>query len=199
MAISLQSPGLRVFAGLGNPGKQYEKTRHNIGFLLVDEVARQQRAKWKQEPRFQSLVASVQLCGQPVLLVKPQTFVNLSGTSVSALSRYYGWAPDSFVVAHDDINLDPGRLKVSTTGSAGGHNGVADILERLGDGFVRFRIGIGGKPNRAMDLKDWVLGRWTDEEEAEMGSSLTGWVEVLHQLFREGPVRAANLINSNKN
>ncbi len=196
MGVDPSTP--RVLVGLGNPGESYERTRHNLGFLLLDALARAEGLSWRPEKRFQAMFSTVSLGGRPILLLKPMTFVNLSGESLASVARYYRWGPSSFVVAHDDINLPPFRVKLSQSGGDGGHNGLRDIIHRLGDAFIRFRIGIGGRPDRRMDLKDWVLGRLSEPDEQTISGEYPFWRDALELLFTEGPVRAMNFINSKK-
>lgn len=187
--------GPRIVAGLGNPGSSYAGTRHNIGFELVDRIASRSGASWKREGRFLSVCASVQIGGVPMLLIKPNTYMNRSGEALAAIARFYKWTADRFVVAYDEINLDPGRTKLTTDGSAGGHNGIADILGRLGDGFFRLRIGVGGRPDRRIDLKEWVLGRFRTEERPLVDGALDRAETGLEILIGEGPVRAMEFLN----
>lgn len=187
--------GPRIVAGLGNPGGSYDGTRHNVGFELVERIARRSDATWKRESRFLSLCTTVQIRGVSVLLVKPNTFMNRSGEALSAMARFYKWTASRFVVAYDEINLEPGRTKLSTGGSAGGHNGVADCLARLGEGFYRLRLGIGGRPDRRIDLKSWVLGRFGTAERTAIDGALERAEEGLNLLLSEGPSRAMEFLN----
>lgn len=148
-----------VFAGLGNPGPRYEQTRHNVGFRAVDALAREAGVRIDRA-RFRGLCAECTLAGQRVLLLRPQTFMNLSGNSVQEALSWYKLTGERLVVFHDDVSLEPGRLRVRGKGSAGGHNGIRDIIRALGsDVFFRVKIGVGAPPNPEYDLADWVLGK----------------------------------------
>ncbi len=187
--------GPRIVAGLGNPGASYAGTRHNVGFDFVDRIASRFGVVWKRESRFLSFCAKVQIGGDPVLLVKPNTYMNRSGEALAAIARFYKWTAERFVVAYDEINLEPGRTKLSIDGSAGGHNGIADILSRLGDGFYRLRIGVGGRTDRRIELKDWVLGRFRTDEQQLVDESIDRAETGLRLLLADGPGRAMELIN----
>lgn len=184
-----------VIAGLGNPGLQYRGTRHNIGFEVVDVLAGVQGALWKEEKRFQCLLTRVQIAGAQVTLVKPQTFMNESGRSLGLLMRFLKLPVSELCVVYDDITLDVGRLKLSVSGSAGGHNGITSVLEHLGTGFIRYRIGIGGKAHPEMKLSDWVLGRYTTEEKTVLSARMPEYIKGLEYLLSEGAERAMNQFN----
>ncbi|MEM8549797.1 MAG: aminoacyl-tRNA hydrolase [Verrucomicrobiota bacterium] len=187
---------IAVIAGLGNPGTEYVGTRHNIGFVIVDALAASLAGTWKQEKKFHAETAKVSLAGQPVTLLKPTTYVNDSGRSLGAWLRFYRQPVNGAVVVYDEINLELARLKLATQGSAGGHNGIASLLQEVGDGFIRYRIGIGGKGHPAMDLKDWVLGKFTPEEQALIDTQLPSYLDGLHLLSRLGPEATMNQLNT---
>lgn len=186
---------VRVIAGLGNPGPSYDGTRHNIGFALVDYLAGQQSAKWQSNDRFSAHTATIELSGFPVLLLKPQTFMNLSGKAVSAVCRYFKWHPQSVLVAYDEYTLPLGRVKLTQRGSAGGHNGMDHILNLLGDGIPRFRIGIGPEHKPDIALTDYVLGKFTDAEAQHLSTCWNFMSEQIETVIRLGPTLAANQIN----
>lgn len=185
-----------VIAGLGNPGAQYRQTRHNIGFEVVDALAAAQGVSWKEEKRFYCHLARVTLAERVVTLVKPQTFMNDSGRSLGELMRFGKLPVESLCVVYDDITLETGRLKLSLNGSAGGHNGITSILQHLGSGFVRYRIGIGAKAIPQMKLADWVLGKQTVEEKAIHSARLSAYMDGLQMLLAEGTERAMNQLNT---
>lgn len=189
---------VRVILGLGNPGAEYQRTRHNAGFLALDHIANASASPWVWERRFQADTSLVDVAGCPVLLVKPRTFVNRSGETAAALAHYYRSKANRFCVVYDDITLDPGRIKLSTSGSAGGHNGVADLLSRLGSDFYRMRIGIGGKTNPRMDLKDWVLGKISPEDQAKLDEAFIEAHLGMELLVSQGVERAMNKINTKR-
>ena len=153
------APITHAVVGLGNPGKEYEGTRHNVGFEAIDFIAaalgtRIDRAK------FHALVGEAVIGGKRVLLIKPQTFMNLSGTAVSEAMNFYKIPPENLLVLCDDISFDPGVFRIRRKGSHGGHNGLKNIISSLGsDNFARIKIGVGKKPHPEYDLVDWVLGR----------------------------------------
>lgn len=189
---------IKILAGLGNPGERYARTRHNAGFLFVDWLASQAGALWEVEKRFDARTAVIDAGGSPLLLVKPQSFMNHSGPPLAALARYFRYPVASFAVAYDEINVEPGGIKLSLGGSDGGHNGIASILQHLGDGFARFRIGIGHRPDRRMDLKDWVLGKLTEEESRAMTARFPELRDGLFRAVRTGLAPAMNLVNIRK-
>ena len=185
-----------LIAGLGNPGREYAGTRHNLGFVLVEALAAAEGLKWKKESRFESETARWDVRpGITRLLVKPQTFMNESGRAVRALLDFHKVAPDACIVAYDDLNIDVGLVKVSVSGSAGGHNGVASLLEHLGNGFIRYRLGVGGSRPAGMDLKDFVLGKFTPAESTLIDQKLNSLVDGLRLLINSGPAQAMNSLN----
>ena len=146
-----------LVVGLGNPGANYERTRHNTGFRALDYLADKSGARVTRS-RFSSLTGSCKIDGVPVLLQKPTTFMNLSGTAVAAAAKYYKLDPAHVLVLFDDVSLDPGVIRIRESGSAGGHNGIKSIIDSLGtDAFPRIKIGVGKKPNPEYDLADFVL------------------------------------------
>ena len=153
-----------IIVGLGNIGKQYEKTRHNAGFLAIDYIAEKYGASIDRI-RFHAMTAEANIGGKRVLLMKPTTLMNNSGIAVGEAAAFYKLPPESVLVLHDEISFDPGIIRIRRKGSAGGHNGLKSIIERLpGDAFPRIKIGIGKKPNPEYDLADWVLGKMTEAD-----------------------------------
>lgn len=188
-----------VIAGLGNPGQKYEGTRHNVGFDLVDALAREEGSSWAAKREFEAEVATFDRGGRRVLLAKPQTYVNESGRSVGAICRYFRIQPSSsLVVVYDDINIELGRVKISVKGSAGGHNGLVSLIQHLGNEFIRFRIGIGPRHPPEMDLKDFVLGKFLEEQKALLKSKEPEFLEAIHLLIDSGPNSAMNRVNQRK-
>lgn len=186
---------IAVIAGLGNPGPKYQQTRHNIGFEVIDALAKHLRASWKLQAKFESEIAEVTYCEQKLLLVKPQTFMNDSGRAVGALLRYRRLKPENLLVIFDDITLDLARCKLSCNGSAGGHNGVADLLEQISSGFGRFRVGVGAKPHPAMDLADYVLSNFTADEKKLLTEQMPTYVRHLLHIIDSDFDTAMNTIN----
>jgi peptidyl-tRNA hydrolase, PTH1 family len=186
---------ISLVAGLGNPGAEYAKTRHNLGFIVLDAFAQKHGLPWKLQASFEAETARWEQSGRTVILAKPQTYMNESGRSVQKLAAFFKVPPDSIIAAYDDLNIDLGKVKVSVTGSAGGHNGVASLLEHLGDGFSRFRLGIGPKAPPQIELKDFVLGKFTPEQEDIVQKNLENYVSGLTLLIQQGPAKAMNQLN----
>lgn len=187
-----------LIAGLGNPTREYEKTRHNVGFDTIDVLADRINTD-VAERKFKGLYGKGMLGGEKVILLKPQTFMNLSGESVRAASDFYKIPPDHIIVIYDDISLDVGHLRIRTKGSAGGHNGIKNIIAHLGtQEFPRIKIGVGGKPPR-MDLADYVLSRFPAEERKIMETAFRDAAEAAGVLIAEGPDAAMNRFNGPRN
>lgn len=184
-----------VIAGLGNPGPEYSDTRHNVGFQVVDQLAVKCGAEWKLQKKLRAQTAKVDFAGQSIWLVKPDTYMNDSGAAIGAVMRYQKVPVESILVIYDEINLELGRLKLSVRGSAGGHNGVSSCLQHLGDGFVRYRIGIGQNPRRG-ELTNWVLGKFTTEESTLITSRISEFLDGLELVVRQGTTTAMNRINT---
>lgn len=187
---------ISLVAGLGNPGRDYVSTRHNLGWIVVEAFAAKLGLSWKAASSFEAEVARWDRPGRPsLLLAKPLTFMNDSGAAVGALARFYKIPPADIAVLYDDLTIDLGLVKVSVTGSAGGHNGVASLLEHVGDGFVRYRLGIGPKQPPQMDLKDFVLGKFTPEQQSLVTQQLPHYLSGLELLLSRGPEAAMNQLN----
>ena len=187
---------ISLVAGLGNPGREYEKTRHNLGFIVIEAFARKLGLAWKKQAQFDAEVARWDRApGQTFVFAKPQTFMNESGRPLRALASFYKIEPASVFVIYDDLTIDLGLVKVSVTGSAGGHNGVASLLEHLGDGFIRYRLGIGPKQPQQIDLKDFVLGKFTPEQQTLVDQKLDHYLSGLKLLLENGADQAMNSLN----
>lgn len=146
-----------IVAGLGNPGKQYENSRHNVGFRMLDALADASGIKVTRA-KFQALTGTGRIGGARVLLMKPTTYMNLSGDAIRAAADYYKLPPEHIIVIFDDISLEPGHIRIRAEGSAGGHNGLKSIIAQLGsEKFPRVKVGVGAKPRPDYDLADWVL------------------------------------------
>ena len=184
-----------LIVGLGNPGREYEKTRHNVGFRAVDMLAQKLDCKI-DKAKFQGLYSQVNYSGGKLFLLKPQTFMNLSGRSVLQLSAYYSIPPERIIILFDDISLPPGRLRIRSEGSAGGHNGIKSVISELGSqAFPRVKIGVGGKPTPEFDLADWVLSGFSAKEEKDLSFSLENAVEAALTIVDRGVPEAANKFN----
>ncbi len=185
-----------LIAGLGNPGREYAATRHNLGYAVIDALAAAEGLKWKKDSRFESEIARWDVRpGVTRLLVKPQTFMNESGRALRLLLDFHKLPVNELIVAYDDLTIDLGRVKVSVSGSAGGHNGVASMLEHLGNGFIRYRLGIGAARPADMDLKDFVLGKFSTEQTTLIDQKLTTFVDGLRLLINRGYAEAMNILN----
>lgn len=184
-----------LIVGLGNPGKQYERTRHNCGFLALDLIAQKLGCK-VDKAKFQGLYGQTDYHGQKLFLLKPQTFMNLSGRSVLQLSAYYNIPPQRIIVLFDDISLPPGRLRIRSEGSAGGHNGIKSIIQEVGSQqFPRVKIGVGAKPHPEQDLADWVLSNFSASEEDALSFALANSADAALCIIEKGVYESANRYN----
>lgn len=184
-----------LIVGLGNPGKEYEKTRHNCGFRAVELLADKLGCRIDRL-KFQGLYAQVNYGGKKVFLLKPQTYMNLSGRSVLQFSAYFNIPPQRIIVMFDDISLVPGRLRIRADGSAGGHNGIKSIIQEVGSqSFPRVKIGVGAKPHPDYDLADWVLSTFTASEEKALAVSLANAADAALAIIDHGVPEAANRFN----
>ena len=187
-----------LIVGLGNPGREYEKTRHNAGFRCIDQIADQLNVKI-DKLKFQGLYCQTSYNGKKLFLLKPQTYMNLSGRSVLQLSAYFNIPPQRIIVLFDDISLEPGRLRVRPDGSAGGHNGIKSIIAEVGSQeFPRVKIGVGGKPNPEYDLADWVLSSFSASEEKALVPALERAADAALCIIDKGCAEAANRYNGSK-
>ena len=184
-----------LIVGLGNPGKQYERTRHNAGFRAMDVLSGKLGCKI-DKLKFQGLYAQANYNGKKLYLLKPQTFMNLSGRSVVQLSAYYQIPPQRIIVLFDDISLEPGRLRVRADGSAGGHNGIKSIIAEVGSQeFPRVKIGVGAKAHAEQDLADWVLSGFSANEEKALSSALERAADAALCIIDRGIPETANRYN----
>ena len=191
------SPGPVDFmiVGLGNPGKQYENTRHNAGFLAVDTIAQKHHTDIKRI-KFKGLVGECSLGGKKALLLKPSTFMNLSGQSVREAMQFYKLPPEKVLVIFDDINLEPGKLRIRRKGSDGGHNGMKNIIYLSGsDQFPRIKLGVGKKPHPDYNLADWVLSRFQGEDKKVMDAAAETAADAVECFILHGADQAMNQFN----
>ena len=187
-----------LIVGLGNPGRDYAHTRHNAGFRALDVLAQKLGCKI-DKLKFQGLYCQTGYEGKKLFLLKPQTYMNLSGRSVLQLSAYYNIPPQKIVVLFDDISLPPGRLRVRPNGSAGGHNGIKSIIAELGSqDFPRVKIGVGAKAHPDQDLADWVLSGFTAQEEKALESALSRAADAALTIVDDGVPKAADRFNSSQ-
>ena len=184
-----------LIVGLGNPGREYERTRHNCGFRALDVLAGKLGCKI-DKGKFQGIYGQVNYGGKKLMLLKPLTYMNLSGRSVLQLSAYFGIPPQRIIVLFDDISLEPGRLRVRADGSAGGHNGIKSIIQEVGSqAFPRVKIGVGKKPNPEFDLADWVLSTFSPQEEKALAVALENAADAALSIIDRGVPEAANRFN----
>lgn len=187
-----------LIVGLGNPGREYAKTRHNCGFRAIDLLSKKLSCK-VDKGKFQGLYGQTSYNGHKLLLLKPQTYMNLSGRSVLQLSAYFNIPPQKIIVIFDDISLETGRLRVRNDGSAGGHNGIKSIISELGSqDFPRVKIGVGGKSNPDADLADWVLSSFSASEEKQLALALENAGSAALCIIDKGVSEAANRYNAAK-
>lgn len=186
-----------IIAGLGNPGKEYENTRHNAGFMVLDALADKLGADIS-EKKHKGLCGKAVIGGEKVILIKPQTYMNSSGECLRAASDYYKVDPENVLVVYDDISLAPGQLRVRAKGSAGGHNGIKSIIAHLGtQEFPRVRVGVGEKPPK-MDLADYVLGHFSQGERTIMEDAVKEAADAVIEAVTEGIEHAMNDHNRKK-
>ena len=183
-----------IIAGLGNPGSKYEKTRHNMGFRVIDLLAEKYHIDMNMK-KHKAVCGTGVIEGRKVMLLKPQTFMNLSGECIRAVIDYYKESIDHFIVVYDDISLDVGKLRVRPKGSAGGHNGIKNIIAQLGtDEFARVKFGVGDKP-KGSDLVDHVLGRFSKDDEELAKSHFRTAAAAITCIMNEGCAEAMNRYN----
>lgn len=187
-----------LIVGLGNPGREYENTRHNAGFRALDILAQKLGCK-PDKLKYQGLYCQVNYCGNKLLLLKPQTYMNLSGRSAAPLAAFFKVPADRIIVLFDDISLPPGRLRIRADGSAGGHNGIKSLIQELGgQNFPRVKIGVGAKPHPDFDLADWVLSAFTAAEEKALVPALERAADAVLAIIDHGVPEAANRFNGTK-
>lgn len=189
---------IKLFVGLGNPGPEYEDTRHNAGFSWIERLARQLGVTLHHERAYHGLVARANVGGQPVWLLKPQTFMNLSGKSVAALARFYKMAPEEILVAHDELDLPVGQAKLKKGGGHAGHNGLRDIHAQLGSSdYWRLRVGI-GHPGSKPEVVGWVLRKPPLDEAIQIDQALDRAAEAFQDLANGRMDAATVLIHTDK-
>ena len=185
-----------IIVGLGNPGTEYENTRHNIGFMTVDTLCEKYKVSCKKL-KFKSLTCDVMISGKRCLIMKPSTFMNKSGEAVTEAMSFYKIPPERTIIVFDDISLEPGKMRIRRKGSDGGHNGIKNIIYLSGaDTFPRIKMGVGAKPHPDYDLKDWVLGHFKKEDGEKLEKCFENAVAAL-ELMVDGKIdEAMNKFNS---
>ncbi len=185
-----------LIVGLGNPGKQYEETRHNVGFMVLDRLAAASGAVFQTAPKWQSHLAKIP--GSSIVLLKPQTFMNLSGRAIQQILSFHKWTPEQMLVIYDDVALPLGTLRFREKGSAGGHNGIKSILQHLGkDAFPRLKIGIGG--SQPGEMVGHVLGKFSPDERPVLENTLATALEAVQLARSQGIATAANRYHTRTN
>lgn len=180
---------------LGNPGDQYENTRHNVGFMVADQLGERYRLPI-QKLKFKALTNIFSISGEKVLVMKPVTYMNLSGEAVGEAARFYKLPPERVLVISDDVSLPVGKLRIRKGGSAGGHNGLKSIIQHLGtDQFPRIKVGVGQKPHPDYDMADWVLSKFAGEDLKTITEAIRKAADAVECLIQEGPDKAMNRFN----
>lgn len=196
MAIFKSSGGVQwLVVCLGNPGKQYENTRHNIGFMTADEIERRSGVKINKL-RYRALTGEVKIGGRRVLVLKPQTYMNLSGEAVKLAGAFYKIPPENVIVISDDVSLPLGKLRIRASGSAGGHNGLKNIIAHLGtDAFPRIKVGVGAPEHPEHEMVDWVIGNFTPQEKKVVAEAVGRAADAVECLIEKGVSEAQNKFN----
>ncbi len=190
-----KAPVSWLVVGLGNPGAKYENTRHNVGFMTADVLAGRNGEPIRRV-KYHALTSEAVIGGQSVLLMKPTTFMNLSGQAVSEAARFYKIPADHVLIISDDVDLPLGKLRIRKSGSAGGHNGLKNIIQLLGtDQFPRLKVGVGGKPHPDYNMADWVLGQFQGEDKKTIDAAVARAADAVECLLADGIDRAMNQYN----
>jgi PTH1 family peptidyl-tRNA hydrolase len=189
---------IKLIVGLGNPGAEYARTRHNAGFWLVDELARRHGGTFRHEGKHQAELARVRIGGEEIWLAKPMTFMNRSGGPVSSVLGFYKIAPAEMLVAHDEIDLPSGTIRLKQAGGHGGHNGLRDLISAQGDEFWRLRIGV-GHPGTKNDVVDFVLTQAGRDEQRAIDETITAGADAIEEMLRAGAQIAMNKLHSRGN
>jgi PTH1 family peptidyl-tRNA hydrolase len=186
---------LKLIVGLGNPGGEYARTRHNAGFWLVDELARRHGGSFRSEGKHQAELARVRIGGEEVWLAKPMSYMNRSGGPVSSILSFYKFAPAQMLVAHDEIDLPSGTVRLKDGGGHGGHNGLRDIIAAQGDGFWRLRIGV-SHPGTKNEVVDFVLTRAGADEQRTIDETIVAGADAIEEMLRSGAQIAMNKLHA---
>ncbi len=196
MAIFKSSGGVGwLVVCLGNPGKQYENTRHNIGFMTADELERREGVK-VNKLKYRALTGEMKIGGERVLVMKPQTYMNLSGEAVKLAGAFYKIPPERVIVISDDVSLPLGKLRIRANGSAGGHNGLKNIIQHLGtDAFPRIKVGVGAPNHPEHEMVDWVIGNFTPAEKKVVAEAVSRAADAIACLIEKGVSEAQNKFN----
>ena len=191
----MPGPAIQLIVGLGNPGREYETTRHNAGFWLVDELARRHGGSFRHEGKHQADLARVRIDGQEIWLAKPMTFMNRSGGPVSSILNFYKVTPAEMLVAHDEIDLPSGTVRLKEAGGHGGHNGLRDLIAAQGDAFWRLRIGV-GHPGAKNEVVDFVLTHAGKDEQKAIDETILDGADAIEGMLRDGAQIAMNKLHA---
>ena len=183
-----------LVVGLGNPGSKYDNTRHNIGFACMDYICEKTGVKL-DKAKFTAVYGTWKYKDHKVILLKPQTFMNLSGDAVAAAARFYKIPPENVIIIYDDVSMAVGKMRIRTKGSAGGHNGIKSIIGHIGDVFPRIKLGVGEKPHPDYDLADWVLGKFTDADKKALSEKFDSAYQSVQLIIDGQTDKAMNLYN----
>lgn len=196
MFLNKKSSGVSwLVVFLGNPGLKYENTRHNAGFMTADALAKDKSVSINRS-RYKSITAECNIGDEKVLLMKPQTFMNLSGEAVAEAAKFYKIPPEHVLVVSDDVTLPIGKLRIRQKGSAGGHNGLKSIIGLLGtDNFPRIKVGVGAPPHPDYDMADWVLSAFKNQDAVDMDASVKRAAQAVESYITKGPEKTMNLFN----
>ncbi|MDE7263662.1 MAG: aminoacyl-tRNA hydrolase [Anaeroplasmataceae bacterium] len=188
---------MKLIVGLGNPGLQYEQTRHNVGFMVLDALADKHNAPFRLEPKLKGMLASITLQGNKAMLLKPMTYMNLSGESVRAVMQYYKIAVEDILIISDDLDSHNGRVRLRSEGSAGGHNGHKNIIAHLGtENYKRIKIGIGR--SAVIPVIDWVLQKFSADEFIEIEAAKNKAVQAIDEFILDTPFNKISSLYSSK-
>ncbi len=196
MIFKTKSTDTWLVVGLGNPGLQYEKTRHNVGFMAADLFSQKEGFSFNKN-KMDAVLGETKIGNQRVLVAKPQTYMNCSGKAVTKIASFYKIPTDKIIIIHDDISLDVGKIRMRRKGSDGGQKGMRDIIELMGtDNIMRIKIGVGAKPHPDYDLKDWVLGKFPKSQQNDLEKALENSTLALKEIMQNGIDSAMNKYNS---
>lgn len=185
MMETTASNNLKLIVGLGNPGRRYKETRHNVGFLVVDELARRYGLSFKEKD------TALEARWNQIFLIKPTTFMNLSGTAVSAYEAYYGLEPEQILLIHDDLDLPFGKIRIKKGGGSGGQKGVKDTIMCIGPDFIRIKIGI-SRPPKNYSVANWVLSKFADSEQELLDIVVAAAADAVEMIVKDGLTKATN-------
>ena len=183
-----------MIVGLGNPGSKYDNTRHNIGFACIDYICEKTGVK-TDKAKFKALYGTWKYKDQKIIILKPQTFMNLSGEAVAAAARFYKIPPENVIIIYDDVSMAVGKMRIRLKGSAGGHNGIKSIISHMEDSFPRVKMGVGEKPHPEYDLADWVLGKCTDSDRKTLSEKFDNAYQAVQLIIDGQTDKAMNLYN----